>query len=401
MIEPRHIKIVLVILFFLSIITSYFLIKSKRKEILLLVFSLCGTLILVEVLLQKFLPQIHEHNVMFEYDAVLGWKFIPSKTGAILYGKEANHNIRTNELGFRGGSLPFDSDEQRKILVLGDSFVSNLAVKEHEVFTEIIEDKLENTVVLNAGVNGYSQVQQYLLLKQIHEEFKPDLILSMIYLRNDFHENLGGFWLYPRPTVSWSSDESEMKIIPTPPNEEKQVKNSFFSVRNRLHSYALFDRILNHILNRINGAKKAEHEPGIHTPPEFYLCDKNISKNTKLMFKTAKALILKIKDFADSKKVPVGFVIAPSILQSQSNSWQSVLKETGEDDAKYDISLPNRVLIEFAQNNNIPILDLLPSLNSKHNEGHIQYNAFEQHWNKNGNLTVANEYIEFINSLDF
>ena len=94
-------------------------------------------------------------------------------------------------------------------------------------------------------------------------------------------------------------------------------------------------------------------------------------------------------------------MIAPSILQSQSNSWQSVLKETGEDDAKYDISLPNRVLIEFAQNNNIPILDLLPSLNSKHNEGHIQYNAFEQHWNKNGNLTVANEYIEFINSLDF
>ena len=366
MIEPRHIKIVLVILFFLSIITSYFLIKSKRKEILLLVFSLCGTLILVEVLLQKFLPQIHEHNVMFEYDAVLGWKFIPSKTGAILYGKEANHNIRTNELGFRGGSLLLIL-MSKKNLSLRRFFVSNLAVKEHEVFTEIIEDKLENTVVLNAGVNGYSQVQQYLLLKQIHEEFKPDLILSMIYLRNDFHENLGGFWLYPRPTVSWSSDESEMKIIPTPPNEEKQVKNSFFSVRNRLHSYALFDRILNHILNRINGAKKAEHEPGIHTPPEFYLCDKNISKNTKLMFKTAKALILKIKDFADSKKVPVGFVIAPSILQSQSNSWQSVLKETGEDDAKYDISLPNRVLIEFAQNNNIPILDLLPSLNSKHN----------------------------------
>ena len=206
---------------------------------------------------------------MFEYDAVLGWKFIPSKTGAILYGKEANHNIRTNELGFRGGSLPFDSDEQKKILVLGDSFVSNLAVKEHEVFTEIIEDKLENTVVLNAGVNGYSQVQQYLLLKQIYEKFKPDLILSMIYLRNDFHENLGGFWLYPRPTVSWSSDESEFKIIPTPPNKEKQVKNSFFSVRNRLHSYALFDRILNHILNRINGAKKLNMSLAFILPLSF------------------------------------------------------------------------------------------------------------------------------------
>ena len=126
-----------------------------------------------------------------------------------------NHYIQTNSLGFRDNPLPLDEDKKRKILVIGDSFVSNISVKDNEVFTEIIERQLKNTAVLNFGVPGYGQVQEYLLLKEWFCKINPDLVIVVVFIRNDFEDNVGRHWFHnPRPTASWSKEDSFLKINP-------------------------------------------------------------------------------------------------------------------------------------------------------------------------------------------
>ena len=47
--------------------------------------------IMAEVLLRLFYPQINQHDQMFEYEPLLGWRFTPNKTGSIVYPGEARH----------------------------------------------------------------------------------------------------------------------------------------------------------------------------------------------------------------------------------------------------------------------------------------------------------------------
>jgi len=77
-------------------------------------------------------------------------------------GAVAN-TIQTNSLGFRDHAPP--SNKKNRIMVLGDSFVSNVSVKDDEVFTEIMETRMKDSDVMNFGVNAYGEVQEYLLLK--------------------------------------------------------------------------------------------------------------------------------------------------------------------------------------------------------------------------------------------
>jgi hypothetical protein len=87
-------------------------------------------------------------------------------------------------------------------MVLGDSFVSNVEVGADQVFTRVMEQRLADTEVLNFGVNGYGQVQEYLLLERWFDRVRPDVVVVVIYLRNDFEDNVDEKWTYARPFVS-------------------------------------------------------------------------------------------------------------------------------------------------------------------------------------------------------
>jgi hypothetical protein len=166
---------------------------------------------------------------MFEYDPYLGWRFIPNKRGAIVYQGVSPRFIKNNSLGFRDKELPSDNEYISKMLVLEDSFVSNISVKDDEVFTEIIERQLYNTRVMNFGVNRYGQVQEYLLLKQWLGKINPELVILVICIWNDFEENIRESWNYPRPLASWDQEDSTLRInSPRPPRPEDSTSISYW-----------------------------------------------------------------------------------------------------------------------------------------------------------------------------
>ncbi|WP_299256531.1 SGNH/GDSL hydrolase family protein [uncultured Aquimarina sp.] len=340
-----------------------------------------------------------EHDKMFEYDSSLGWRFIPNKKGTIIYPDEAHHYMKTNNIGFRDSAIPNANDTINKILVLGDSFVSNISVKDEEVFTEVLEKNVNNTAVLNFGVNGYGQLQEYLVAKEWGPKIKPDLVILMIYVRNDFTDNFtdnnwGNTQLnYNRPSASWNENNQDLVIEEVSPIKEV-VSETSGKIYHKLHLYHFVKTRINVI--RAKFSKNKRIKPSFFTPPELYLCKSEFSENTKLMYLRMERILLKISNYIRETETPLLFVIAPSIVQVEDELWKSTVASISENKEEYIRSLPNDLLMSFAKENNLQMFDLLPILQLETRKGKKLYNPKEQHWTAEGNLIVAQSLLKYL-----
>ncbi len=381
-------------LFSLAIL-SYFFFRITKKEKVLLLVSVITTFLILEIILRSFFPQINEHNQMFEFDEKLGWKFRPNKKGHIIYANEANHFIQTNSIGFRDNPVSLDNKEKNKrILMLGDSFVSNISVKREEIFTEILEANLIDTEVLNFGVNGYGTVQEYLLLEECYDKIKPDIVLLMIYLRNDFKDNIGGYWLYPRPYASWNTERDTCQIISTPAQKyhEGVAPIPFWKSYKKSHVFTLIKTKI----KAINAKYFSNDQPSKYTPQELFLCRSELTDEAKLMYKTMEAVLLKMATFCKNVDVPLVVVLAPSHVQIDDDLWSTTMFDYGENLNEFERTLPNDKLMNFAKENNLRMIDLYPELKTASEKGKALYNAYEQHWTTEGNEEVANILLNYI-----
>ena len=348
--------------------------------------------LLIEGCLRWFAPQIHEHDTLFQPDKELGWSFIPNAKGRIVYPGEVNQYVSINAQGFR--DIDFDLDtSKRKIMVIGDSFVTNIAVEADEVFTEVMESQLDNTAVMNFGVNGYGQVQELLLLNEWLSKVQPGLIIQLVYLRNDFRDNVkADNWLYPKPTAVLNQ-EQEVSITPTPKiaiakASKKEQRKGFLE---KLHLYHF-------VRNRLgNIAAKTNANNTKFRPPEVDLCAPHLRAEIRTQFEVLQQLLLQTKEKADAFGVPIVFVLAPSIGQVQDASWEEI--RSYADDLPLVRDLPNQRLMEFAKQHELSMLDLLPALLDASTAEGLLYNQFEQHWTVKGNAVVGEEILEYISDL--
>ncbi|MDO5977707.1 hypothetical protein [Flavivirga spongiicola] len=369
----------------------------KKNILLLIVFSVFIFLV-VEICFRFFYPQITQHDNMYEHDEVLGWKFIPNKKGTIVYPGEAHHSIKINSMGFRDN--PLSDDRGEKILVLGDSFVSNISVKDDDVFTEIMEQNLVNTSVLNFGVNGYGQVQEYLQLQKWFNVINPDLIISVIYIRNDFTDNVKDTnWpssnsIYTRPLALWNEENQEVKLQPVPPPIKEIISKPSDRFYHKLHIYHFIRTRIYTIRDRF--FKKDESKAYSYTPPELYLCRSEPSTETEVMYKTMERMLFNISNFIKEKRVPIVFAIAPSIVQVEDELWSSVMENADGSKVTYIRTLPNDKLMAFAKKNNWYMIDLLPELLSETRKGKKLYNPLEQHWTVEGNHVVSHLLLKYL-----
>lgn len=353
---------------------------------------MCVTLLLCEIFVRVFFPQISQHDQFFREEKTLGWEFIPNHTGQVIYDGEVYQEVAINSSGFRDVEFS-EKKGAKKIMFLGDSFLSNISVTQEEVFTHLVDKSLEDIGVYNLGVNGYGQVQEYLTLKEWFPKIQPDLIVLMIYLRNDFTDNLDATqWLYPRPTASITSDSS-LQI--NTPNFDKKLKTElpFY------YSSHLF-RFVKKRMKRIS-SNSDKVEVSQLVVPEYYLCNTLLSEETDTMYNVMHKMLLKFSSFAKEKNTPIAFVLAPSIIQAEDALWQSaVLEETSTPEA-FVRDLPNQKLLKFAEEHEMLMFDLLPALRTQQQKESKLYNPIEQHWTAQGNTLVAQEMMRFLNKLSY
>jgi lysophospholipase L1-like esterase len=136
---------------------------------------------------ERILADYVERHALHQPDRALFWRNRPG-VDITLRGVR----VRTNSLGLRDDEVPVrKSDDEFRILVLGESTAFGDEVEQEEIFLEVLEDELDRRStacrisVINAAVTGYSLFQslQYLGLSGLVLE--PDLV--MIYHGyNDF-----------------------------------------------------------------------------------------------------------------------------------------------------------------------------------------------------------------------
>jgi lysophospholipase L1-like esterase len=398
----RLAKVVVPVFILGAVVFSFLVFRDKRKRMALALFSCAFTVFVLEVLLRLFWPQIMEHDSLFQYDPDLGWSAVPNRTATIVYPGEAHHRVRTNSMGFRDDWGCQDGGNARRVLVLGDSFVSNLSVGDEDVFTEVLQQRLENTRVLNLGVNGYGQVQEYLLLQKWLARTNPDLVILMIYVGNDFTDNTGGYWLYQRPFATWSEDTQDIEMhAPLPSPVKEAPSRTLGGMVTKMHLFWFVERRLSVLTARFFGEHSAGHSPSLHVPPERYLCRSPLSEDTMRMYRTMEALLLEIQEYMNDKGIPLVFAVAPTLVQVDDDLWYSMLRQFCETQENQTRTLPNDMLRRFAAEHDLLMLDLLPVLQSETKKGKPLYNRKEQHWNAAGNRVVAEALLEYLKEHGF
>jgi len=358
-----------------------------QKGIVISLTSTVMTLLLVELILRFFWPQINEHDRLFQPDMEFGWSFIPNAQENVVFQGGIYQSISINAQGFRDSDFISDSLLQ-KIMVIGDSFATNIAVGDDQVFTEVIESRLDNFSVMNFGVNGYGSVQEFLLMKKWLPIVEPNLIIQVIYLRNDFRDNIKlDIWPYPKPIAKFNK-LNEIQIIHT---SKDAVNVNAEERKNCIHTFHLYHFTKSRLEN-INA--KNENTRLQYFPPEVDICAVTLDNTISQQYEILKNILLKTHNEAQDYDVPVIFVLAPSIGQVQDESWETIQSYDPNRALKRD--LPNQRLLDFAQQNDLKMLDLLPSLLQASHKGDRLYNQYEQHWTARGNTIIAETILAYL-----
>jgi len=363
-----------------------------KNNIILLCFSVLISLAISELVVRLIVPQSGYHDAMYQTESTRGWEFVPDREVRVVYSGGINHTINLNQDGFRDSDFRL-KNEDAKVMVIGDSFVSNISVEDREVFTQVMEEQLSGTSVYNLGVNGYGQVQELLLLQEWLPLIDPDLIVLLIYLRNDFTDNVAKFpWLFPRPTATFGSDNEVLIKAPSFDGYKEKKKPPFYY---KSHLYRFVKRRLNSLRS-----KTAEDSNNVFAPPEIYTCQVPLSDEIQAMYDTMQQLIGAIEHYARDHNTPIVFGLAPSMFQVQDDLWSQL--QAYDPSVTLQRNLPNQKLLSFAEENNYTLIDLMPMLQEAHRDGAVLYNGQEQHWSAKGNELVANylsTYLkEYLNS---
>lgn len=179
------------------------------KKILLLLFSTLIFLILLEVGV-RFIPITREAA---RFDGSMTPLHIRC-SGKHLYRQNPDHPEISSQ-GLRDKEYPTKKVKQR-ILVLGDSLVFGEGVSKDMTFPKVLEKRLPQVDVINAGVMGYTPYNALHFYLEELRAFKPDMVL-VAFCYNDI----------VNPRLHWNHTKNAIPNIPDEaiPNLEYDKKH--------------------------------------------------------------------------------------------------------------------------------------------------------------------------------
>jgi hypothetical protein len=177
-----------------------------------------------------------ERNLLYRYDSVLGWFPVAGSSNQFV----GTHRITVvnNQQGFRAAA-DYSLDNRPRIVFLGDSFVWGYDVEVAERFTEKLEAKRPEWKIYNFGVSGYGTDQEYLLLQQWFDAYRPQVVFLMYGDETDDADNATNQrWGYYKPYCTLSGSRLQLHGVPVPRSEK------FFFAKHQLISRSYLARLL-------------------------------------------------------------------------------------------------------------------------------------------------------------
>lgn len=307
----------------------------------------------------------------------VGWAARPDLNTTINTG-ERTVRLITDRDGFRVGQAG-RVDGQKRILLLGDSFMEALQVEYEQSLAGLLEARLPRLLnapvaVRNTGVGSWDPPQYLLAARRMLVRERFDLVLVAVYLAND---------VVPR------------RIDHFPPRAPVQVHrlrlprglsygefinavlypiNDFLEVRS--HLFILLKTQLNAVLTRF----------GL-TAEEFPVDLLRREAGSPRWAVTAE-ILRDIRDVARTHGVPALFVLIPAPYQVDVVEFQRALRGFRIDPAEVDLDQPNRLLTATMQVHQLDVFDALPEFRRAQRAGQRLYGKVDRHFGPAGHALL-------------
>jgi hypothetical protein len=340
-----------------------------------------------------FLPGEYRLGVEREFDPVLGWRNTPGFRGGARTS-EFTVQVAINSHGLRDEERPYARPPGgRRILVLGDSFVAAAHVNLEQMMSKQLQGLLRAgeparpIEVVNAGVSGYGQAQEYLYLDTEGFKYSPDLVVVVVFLGNDLIDNVrDSDGRYRRPQFNVDGDERLVQVAsPDRPRKQRAGWDDFL-----LRNSPTYNFLLSGVVAKLETPAEQSGETGEDAGQDFQIYERDQSQKLRRAWKVTEALLAAIaKRSADlgARTLVIG---APSFRQLDPARFETLLRQQRLDPADYDSELPNRLLAAAADRRQLAYLDLLPSLRQAeaNGQGPVFY-PVNSHWAPPGQRAVA------------
>jgi hypothetical protein len=132
-----------------------------------------------------------EFQSLFTDDEQVGHRLRPNAE-ARYTTPEFSTDLKINAQGVRDDQdIGPKAPNERRVVVLGDSLVLSVQVPLAETFSKRLEARLnaaggsEHWRVINAGIQGFSPVEEWLFYEHVASAFQPDVVLVVAFVGND------------------------------------------------------------------------------------------------------------------------------------------------------------------------------------------------------------------------
>lgn len=384
--------------------------RNQIKHFLIKLFWFSAIFICIDLLLPHIFVPDPKDQEFYVPDNSLGWRGRPYFAGE-LKGPDFRQQVQFNSLGFYDTEHPLQKPANTfRILVLGDSFVQAIHVAENETSHQILEDNLNqrrNTPprfeVINSGVIGWGTNQQLVFYRETGRQFDPDLVLLMFSMSSDFQDNLPGQTLTAQGINSYSPYFSVCggKLTPAPlvyapglstiKNICSPLERAVINFMGTLHQHSiLYQKLERAVLSKqprqIFGKKYPAPFSALYLPLE----EPELTQAWEVTQATITQLQKEVK--ADGRRVAI-VLITPGVVTRLMLLSPAEREQFIQDNPLFtnvEADRPNRQLVQFLTEQNIPFVDLTQPLAEQWAATDIPlYFTDNGHWTVEGNRVVG------------
>lgn len=359
----------------------------RRVLVNLLMFgvSLFVALLLAEGLIRLFVPQqlvVARPDLWVPESAGLGHRHAGNADALVNTG-EREVRFRTDWKGYRTSGDAKPAAGSRRVLVLGDSFIEALSVRDEDTVTARLESMLaaktgDRVELVNTAVSEYSPAHYRIVASREIPTGGYDAVVMFIYVINDVMLEARG--KYPPRTF-----ELEREIEWPEKLTMRAVMNGFVHpiytrLRASSHLVVFIKARSTNLLVRL----------GLTSSGVFPLVLRRDFKYDPAWEITA-AEVKRTNDLAQRHQVPFVAVLIPADYQVDEDLGRSYSEAHGIRPSAYDLDLPNERLRAKLLAHDVEVIDALPAMRRAHQSGVALYGTVDRHTGPEGHRLLAEQ----------
>ena len=393
---------------------------ATGKKILFSIAMIVLTVLVCVIVLEFVVARFYYSDVYLVsdtiYDPVVGWRLRPGTYWAKAPNHFSKHRIDINGHGLRNGRIETSREGTGwRLVILGDSFTYGKAVREEHLFPRRMERILREegaaprTEIVNAGIPGYGNAQELLLMRLLAAEGVTADCYLLVMFPNDILDNMRLIYANLaenplQPGFAIGKDSSLVLVHPPERMIPKESK-SFIEAPRSLDRMKI-DQVLRlrreSFLEKKPRLIRASARIGIHVEfpampgllNAWYRGDV-VDRGVPLM----RRILHDMREEARQRGAPLLVGLVPSQIQVYSETYGTLLQNTFPDCELVgrwlkDPQRPQRIIRSICEDLGIAFMDLLPDLTG--HDGGALYIPREGHLSKEGHAAVARSLTLFV-----